>query len=555
MTGNRAVTNVMNWLRSFPEEFRRFRSSVYGRVVFTFTASSLILFISFWVIFRSVNQGYLESVLHENGNNIASLVEGALYRSMLENDRTSLQQTLDVINTMSGVDDVNMYDSDNNLAYSSISDNSFHSDPDCKSCHADFDKMFPRTEKSYNIIDVDSECSMNNPTNTVRHLIIKSPILNSASCYTADCHYHSADEEVLGSLLIKFPINRLDNALTKSTSDYFLLAAGTTLLLVVLLIFFTTNQIRKPLNQIVFASEAVARGDKNTRLLIGDKQLSDMKMVSTAFNQMLDNLEKANNELRNWSHQLEYKVRKKSEELGQAQNELINIERIASLGRLSLSVAHEINNPLSGILIYAKLIQKQLVTQDIETGKKEAMLKHLKFIEKESKRCGDIVKGLLDFSRKGQNDFEVKHLHAILIETYEMMAHTMKVSNISFQSDFSASNDLIFCNQNQIKQVCMALLVNASEAVDEQGEIIFRTANPNDNQVRIDITDNGSGISESDLPHIFEPFYSTKEKSNSIGLGLAIVHGIIQNHNGRIEVKSERGKGTTMSIFLSLTNS
>jgi two-component system NtrC family sensor kinase len=128
----------------------------------------------------------------------------------------------------------------------------------------------------------------------------------------------------------------------------------------------------------------------------------------------------------------------------------------------------------------------------------------------------------------------------------------MKVSNISFQSDFSASNDLIFCNQNQIKQVCMALLVNASEAVDEQGEIIFRTANPNDTQLRIDITDNGSGISEKDLPHIFEPFYSTKEKSNSIGLGLAIVHGIIQNHKGRIEVKSERGKGTTMSIFLTL---
>ena len=104
-------------------------------------------------------------------------------------------------------------------------------------------------------------------------------------------------------------------------------------------------------------------------------------MVSLAFNEMLDNLQTATNELQNWSQQLEYKVQKKSEELGQAQNELINVERIASLGKLSLSVAHEINNPLSGILIYAKLVYKQLGNQDFDPAKKESMLKHLKLIK------------------------------------------------------------------------------------------------------------------------------------------------------------------------------
>jgi two-component system NtrC family sensor kinase len=127
-------------------------------------------------------------------------------------------------------------------------------------------------------------------------------------------------------------------------------------------------------------------------------------MVSVAFNDMLDNLEKANLELKNWSHQLEYKVQKKTEELEQAQNEMINIERIASLGRLSLSVTHEINNPLAGILVYAKLVHKQLNKQSIDPDKKEVILKHLGFIISEAIRCGDIVKGLLDFSRKDQND-------------------------------------------------------------------------------------------------------------------------------------------------------
>jgi two-component system NtrC family sensor kinase len=553
----------MNWFRKTAVKngygnplfkgYVKFRSSIYGRVVFIFTISSFFLFVSFWAIFRSVNEGYMNSVIRENGNNIGSLVEGALYRSMLENDRTSLQSTLDIINTMSGVDDVNMYDSDNNLVFSSITNDTInHSDPDCKSCHSNISSMFATKEKSYRIIDIDSECSMNHNNNNIRHLLIKSPILNSESCYTSSCHAHDRNEEVLGSLFIKFPLTGLDDALDKSTKDYFLLASIMTLLLVTFLIILTYKKIKNPLNAIIKASEAVAKGDKSTRLRITPNQLSDMRMVSYAFNDMLDNLQNATNELQNWSQQLEYKVQKKSEELGQAQNELINIERIASLGKLSLSVAHEINNPLSGILVYAKLISKQLNSNELDEAKKAIMLKHLKFIENETKRCGDIVKGLLDFSRKDQNDFEPKHLHEILLDTYDLMSHSMKVANIHFLSDLSAKADLIYCSPNQIKQICVATLVNAMEAVTENGEILLRTINTDENHILIEIVDNGVGISEEDIPHIFEPFFSTKEKANGIGLGLAIVHGIIQSHKGRTDVKSERGKGTTISISLPL---
>lgn len=530
----------------------KFRSSIYGRVVFIITISSVFLFVSFGIIFRSVNEEYMKSVISENGNNIGFLVEGALYRSMLENDRTSLQATLDVINTMTGIDDVNMYDNNNYLVYTSISNNTDnHGDPDCISCHKDFGTMFSANEKSYRIINADSECIMNPNINTnSRHLLIKSPILNNKSCSTSSCHAHSPDDEVLGSLIIKMPLEGLDNALKKSTTDYTLLAALMTFLLLIFLILFTNKKIKNPLNELITASEAVAQGDKNTRLEIKPNQLSDMRMVSFAFNKMLDNLQTATNELQNWSQQLEYKVQKKSEELGQAQNELINIERIASLGKLSLSVAHEINNPLSGILIYTKLIYKQLNNQDFEPTKKEPMLRHLKLIENETKRCGEIVNSLLDFSRKDQNNFQPRHLHEILLETFELMSHPMKVANIGFLSDFGAKTDLISCSPNQIKQVCVAILVNASEAVSENGEVIFRTLNPDEEHIRIEITDNGVGISEEDIPHIFEPFYTTKEKESGIGLGLAVVHGIVQNHKGKTDVKSDRGKETTISITL-----
>ena len=277
-----------------------------------------------------------------------------------------------------------------------------------------------------------------------------------------------------------------------------------------------------------------------------------MRMVSGAFNDMLDNLQTATTELENWSQQLEYKVRKKTEELGTAQSELMHIERLASLGKLSSSVAHEINNPLSGILVYTKLVHKLLNNPEITEDRKAVMLKHLKMIEAETKRCGDIVKGLLDFSKKDQNEFESKHLHDILTETYDLMSHPVKIANISFVKDFTAKSDLISCSPNQIKQACVALLVNASEAVTENGEIVLKTSNPDRDTIKIEITDNGIGMSAEDIPHVFEPFFSTKQKTHGIGLGLPIVHGIIQSHKGKIQVKSEPGQGTTISITLPL---
>jgi two-component system NtrC family sensor kinase len=300
----------------------------------------------------------------------------------------------------------------------------------------------------------------------------------------------------------------------------------------------------------VKASIAVAQGNKNTRIEIKSNQLDDMRMVSKAFNDMLDNLQSATEELQNWSQQLEYKVQKKSEELGAAQNELIHIERIASLGKLSSSVAHEINNPLSGILVYTKLIHKQISNPDLFPAKKDSILKNLKLIENETKRCGEIVKGLLDFSRKEQEDFESKHLHQILEETFSLMMHPVTIANISFITNFKAKSDYIFCSPNQIKQACVAIIVNASEAVLENGEIVMSTRNPDSDTIVIEISDNGIGIPEDDIPHIFEPFFSTKHDTSGIGLGLAIVHGIIKTHNGKIEVKSELGKGTTISITL-----
>ncbi|WP_319481756.1 ATP-binding protein [uncultured Draconibacterium sp.] len=538
----------------FTRRYLSFRSSIYARVIYIIAILSLFLFISYSLIFRSVYEGYLRTVIRQQGDNIGSIVEGSLYYSMLKNDKSALQSTLDIINSMPGIDEVNMYNNCDSLVYSTslVADSLEKNGPNCVSCHQNFSDLFPTRQKAYRIIDFKSPCNINQKDKGHRQLLVRTPILNEQSCYVSACHAHSQDEEILGSLIIKVPLSELDSAVNKSSTEFFLLAIIVTIILVSLLIFFTKNKIQKPLNEIIMASEEVSKGDRSRRLEIKPYLLEDMRSVSLAFNNMLDNLDAANRELENWSHQLEYKVQRKSEELAEIQNELIHIERITSLGKLSSSVAHEINNPLSGILTYSKLVAKKLVKLDLPEASKESMLKHLKVIENESKRCGNIVRGLLDFSRKDQENFEQHSLNHILKESYNLMAHQMHIAGIHFYTDFAAQSDLILCNDNQIKQVCIALLVNAQEAVTTNAEVLIKTSNPDDEHIKMDITDNGVGIAKEDISRIFQPFYSAKQRASGIGLGLAIVHGIVQSHKGKIEVVSEPGKGTTMSVVFNL---
>lgn len=550
----RIKSKVQN--NSLLKNYVRFHSSIYSRVVIIIAVLSALLLGTYIIIFRTVNERFLQTLIHQNGNNIGSIVEGALYHSMLRNDKTELYNTLDIINNLSGIDEVNLYDHTDYLVYSSYSPTAEHfNDPDCMNCHEALENLFPGEKKSYRIIDIESACSMYMLENEQRYLLIRNPILNEPSCYTADCHAHLPEERILGSLIIKMPLGQYDSSVKESSNRYFIFAIVITFLITSFLVFFTQKNIKQPLNALINASMQVAHGKTSTRLSISPNDLDDIKLVSQTFNQMLDKLQSANIELENWSRQLEYKVQKKSEELSSVQNELIQIERIASLGKLSASVAHELNNPLSGILVYTKLVYKQLSNPKLDDEKKRNILNKLKIIESETKRCGDIVKGLLDFSRKDDSNHEVCHLHDILNSTHELMKHPMKIANISFHTHFTASKDSIRCSPNQIKQACIAMIVNASEAMqaNSNGEITLHTFNSDTDTICLSIIDNGKGIDQENLPHIFEPFFSTKHEASGIGLGLAIVHGIITSHKAKIDVTSEPGKGTSFHIYFPLT--
>lgn len=542
-------------VRLLSRRYIQFRRSLYSRVLLIIGILSLLFLVSYQVIFRTVNEVYINTTIYQNGNNIGSIVEGALYHSMLENNKQQLQNTLDIINTMPGIDDVSMYNHEGSLSYASFTqETEGHINPNCRECHVDFAEMFPQEKKSYKIIRVNDQCQMNVPNSTSRHLLIHSPILNQPSCSNnAACHAHNQSDRVLGSLIIKMPLDKLDAAVNKASTEYTLLGIFITILFASLLILFTIKRIKDPLNEVIDVSKAIATGDTSIRLPIRKDELDDISMLSIAFNQMLDKLEDANNELQNWSKQLEYKVQKKSEELGEIQSELISIERKASLGKLSSSVAHELNNPLSGILVYAKLVRKRLNNLSQQDDEKlQPIYDHLKLIEEETKRCGEIVKGLLDFSHDSQENFEPRSLHQLINESYQLLHHQMELSNIRFSKNLMAEQDTILCSPNQIKQVLVAMVVNASDAINDHGEISLETVQTDPADITLMIKDNGIGIAREDISKIFEPFYTTKQNGQGLGLGLAIVHGIVRSHGGKIYVQTDQGQGTTFSIRLPL---
>jgi two-component system NtrC family sensor kinase len=211
-----------------------------------------------------------------------------------------------------GIEDVNMYDNKDSLIYTSFPGDTLGSiNPNCKSCHKNIAQMFPRKEKSYKIITTESKCRVNTANNNQRFLLIRSPILNAKSCYQSSCHAHKSTDDVLGSLIIQVPLKEFDSAVEKSSFEFYILAIAATLLLASFLMLFTRREIKKPLHKLIQASIAVASGDKNMRLEVKSNQLDDMRMVSSAFNEMLDNLQAATTELENWSQQLEYKIQKK----------------------------------------------------------------------------------------------------------------------------------------------------------------------------------------------------------------------------------------------------
>jgi two-component system NtrC family sensor kinase len=267
---------------------------------------------------------------------------------------------------------------------------------------------------------------------------------------------------------------------------------------------------------------------------------------------MTGELKRANDEINQWAKTLESRVDEKSTELKQAQEHILKVERMASIGKLAAIVAHEINNPLAGILVYSKLLLKKLGKNGAESRGPEEFKQHLSMIASESARCGDIVKSLLHFSRQTKANLEPNDINEIIRESARLVQH--KIDLMSIRTDIRLDKNIrsIVCDSQQIKQALVALIINACEAMKaEEGVLAIESRRVVEQErIEIRVADNGIGMDEETKKHIFEPFFTTKEQGKGVGLGLAVVYGIVNGHAGEIEVESVPGEGTAFIISL-----
>jgi two-component system NtrC family sensor kinase len=295
-----------------------------------------------------------------------------------------------------------------------------------------------------------------------------------------------------------------------------------------------------PVRDLMKGMRRVAQGDLDYRLPVrGDDELGDL---SRSFNKMAA-------EVGGVQAKIEEQVRRKTAELERVHKTLLHSEKMASIGKLAATVAHEINNPLFGILTYARLVLRELMNQEIR-GRDE-LVEEMQTIERESKRCGELVKTLLTFSRQAPSVRQPDDLNTVVHRAVLLVKHKLEMQNIELKENLAANLPPVLCDANQIQQVVLVLLVNASEAMPKGGRVAVSTEfDARAEQAVVRVKDTGCGIPADVVSRIFDPFFTTKEDQNRTGLGLAVAHSIVQQHAGDIVVNSTPGEGTEFQVAL-----
>ncbi len=349
------------------------------------------------------------------------------------------------------------------------------------------------------------------------------------------------DDRIIGILYVGMLEKPYIDTTNRVMSTFVIIASLCVVFLLVIL-YFSTTRITNPLKKMVVATQVISKGDLAHRLRVNSRD--EIGYLAESFNRMTANLETANDKLIEWTKTLEKRVEERTKELREMQSHLIQSEKLASLGKLAAGIAHEINNPLGGILIYSNLLLE-------DTDKDSPHYENLRKIVKETSRCKDIVKGLLEFARPKEPEVAIIDINEILESSLAIMEKQALFQNISINRSYESDLPKISADSAQIQQVFTNIILNAAEAMAGNGTLTLSTSlNPDNKCIDVKFSDTGHGIKEEDKKRLFEPFFSTKEVGKGTGLGLAISYSIIQQHNGTIEVKSRVGKGSTFTVKL-----
>ena len=505
----------------------------------------LALTASVVVALRSTRSQLLTYV-RSSTSNTADLVRLAAHDGMLLNRPEVVRSTLRNLVNGPSVAAIRVYDKKGAIAMSAddaeVGQTVALNSETCQSCHAE------GRARSAALLEKSGMATVPQEFEVLRHL---SVIKNEKACAREGCHEPPSKTHILGVLDVEVSMQPLEQALSQTRRQMISITAGLMVVMGLVSGAFLRRVVHRPVAQLREGTRRIAAGDLDTRIAVSGEH--ELARLADAFNHMADDLATARQEVTEWSQTLEEKVVEKTSELQRAQRQVLHMEKMSSLGKLSATVAHELNNPISGMLAYTRLVQRVLAEQTINDEVRRELDGYLSMLQHECVRCGSIVQNLLLFARRNGADMAPIDVDDVIDRSVMLVRHHLEMASVTLHRTRLDGDPRLIADPGQLQQALVALLVNAVEAIkeygDRDGELTVR-ADGDAHDVHIRIIGSGAGIPPEVLPRIFEPFFSTKDKESGVGLGLAVVYGIVQRHGGDVDVEPTPGHGTTFHLRL-----
>jgi two-component system NtrC family sensor kinase len=475
-----------------------------------------------YLILDSQQQQLLAN-LELSANQLSETIKSSTRDDMMLNQPEAVHRIISTIGAQEGIEKVRIFNKEGEIILSTDSLDTGHMvDKETEACY-----MCHAADRPLDKVPISERTRIFQSAEGASTFGIISPIYNEPGCWQSACHAHTEDQTVLGVLDITMSMADVEHAM-RAGQMRLLTFALIAIAAISLMIYWLVGRIvLKPVRRIVSVTRKVAQGDLSQKVEM--RKNDEIGKLATSFNDMMA-------------------------ELAEAQRQLLQANKLASVGRLAAGVAHEINNPLTGVLTYSSFLLKR-------AEKDPELREDLEVIVRETKRCREIVKGLLDFSRQSLSERRAMQMNDAVRNACRILKNQLAMQKIKIDQHLEDGLPLIHADINRMQQVLVNLLVNAGDAMQDEGGVIIVTTDLAENAdfgperqasgaaVRVRVADTGCGIPASNLDNIFEPFFTTKGTRGN-GLGLAIVWGIIERHGGRLTVDSEVGSGTTFTILL-----
>ncbi len=480
---------------------------------------------------RSLSRQILDKT-EEEAFNLSETIRLSIRNAMIKDRRDEYQRIIDDVAQRKGITEVRIFNKQGQITVSSdkekvgtVVDKKAEA---CYGCH--------REDQARILLPSDSKTRIYH-TEKQSLLGLINPIYNEPACYT--CHPKSLN--VLGVLDTTISLEGLEKEKSQIYNRMIISGVVSVIVLSVLLSLLLTRFVNRPLDKLLAATKKTAHGDLDQTVSI--QSHDELGELANSFNNMISELKRSRDAIEGWTQTLEQKVQERTRELQQVQDQLIRAGKMAAIGELAAGVAHEINNPLTGVLTFSSLMLKK-------ADENHPWKKDLENIVTQTTRCRNIVRGLLDFARQRKPDKKEWDINKLVDQTLTLVDKQAVFQNIRVIKELKPSIPMLFVDGDQIQQVFMNILLNAADAMTEKGGTLTIQTELKDGMATVSFTDTGCGIPKEHLPKLFDPFFTTKQTGKGTGLGLAISYGIIQSHNGDIEVESEVGKGSTFRVKL-----